>query len=159
MAEPINEGHPHGLNEREAEVYRLTVVARLTQREIGERLGIHQTAVSKILRDARAKVPPPDLGAIRREAAARHLDVMRKAYELIEMSGAPVTAGKDGDIVQDPETGAVVRDYSGRIAASKLLLEADRELRKLFGVDAATRQEITGGVKHEIVGVDPKDLI
>lgn len=156
---PINKDHPHGLTEREAEVYRLTVVNRLTQREIGERLGITQPAVSMILKAAREKIPPPDLNAIRQEAAERHLDVIRRAAELMEMEGAPVTAGKDGGVVRDPETDAVVRDYAGRVQAAKLLLEADRELRKLFGVDAATKQEITGGVRHELVGVDPSELI
>lgn len=162
---PINKDHPHGLTEREAEVYRLTVVNRLTQREIGERLGITQPAVSMILKAAREKIPPPDLNAIRQEAAERHLDVIRRAAELMEMEGAPVTAGKDGGVVYDPvRTDAdgkplVVRDYAGRVQAAKLLLEADRELRKLFGVDAATKQEITGGVRHELVGVDPNELI
>lgn len=156
---PINKDHPHGLTEREADVYRLTVVNRLTQTEIGKRLGITQPAVSVILKAARAKIPPPDLNAIRQEAAERHLDVIRRAAELMEMEGAPVTAGKDGGVVYDPESGVVVRDYAGRVQAAKLLLEADRELRKLFGVDAATRQEITGGVRHELVGVDPGELI
>lgn len=156
---PINKDHPHGLTEREADVYRLTVVNRLTQTEIGKRLGITQPAVSVILKAARAKIPPPDLNAIRQEAAERHLDVIRRAAELMEMEGAPVTAGKDGGVVYDPESGVVVRDYAGRVQAAKLLLEADRELRKLFGVDAATKQEITGGVRHELVGVDPGELI
>ena len=165
MADPQTLGRPNGLTEREAEVYRLHAVNRLTQREIGERLDLSQQRVSVLLAEARAKIPPPDLAGIRQEAAERHLDVIRRAAELMEMEGAPVTAGKDGGVVYDPvRTDAdgrplVVRDYSGRVQAAKLLLEADRELRKLFGVDAATKQEITGGVRHEVVGVDPSELI
>lgn len=157
--DPYNEGHPHGLSEREEEIYRLTVVNRLTQREIGERMGIAQPAVSLILKAARGKLPPPDLGKIRDEALALHMRTQRMALELAEMNGAPVTAGKDGDIVRDPENNAVVRDYAGRVAALKLALEADREIRKLMGADAATKTEVSGGVRHEVVGIDPKDLI
>ena len=156
-------GVPNGLSETEAEVYRLRVVARLTQREIAERVGLSQQRVSQML--AGVQFPKPDLNAIREESAELHRLVQKKAFELLEMEAAPLTAGKDGAIVYDPtRTDAngehpVVRDYSGRMQAAKLLLEADRELRKLFGVDAATKQEISGGVRHEVVGVDPSELI
>lgn len=150
-------GVPNGLSETEAEVYRLRVVARLTQREIAERVGLSQQRVSQML--AGVQFPKPDLNAIREESAELHRLVQKKAFELLEMEAAPLTAGKDGGVVYDPESGVVVRDYGGRVQAAKLLLEADRELRKLFGVDAATKQEITGGVRHEVVGVDPSELI
>lgn len=153
-----HEGAPQGLSEREAEVYRLTVVNRLTQREIAERIGVHQTTVGKILADARAKLPPVDLAAIRAEALALHEDVIRKAYALAELRGAPVTAGKDGDVVRDPEDNSVVRDYGGRMAALALALKADEQRRKLLGADAATKTEVTGSVRYEVVGVDTEDL-
>lgn len=154
----VNEGAPQGLSEREAEVYRLTVVNRLTQTEIAERLGISQQRVSQILSDARAKLPPPDLAVIRTEALALHEEVIRKALALAEMNGAPVTAGKDGDVVYDPNGGAVVRDYGGRINALRLALSADAERRKLMGLDAATKTEVSGSVKYVIEGADVKDL-
>ena len=153
-----HEGAPQGLSEREAEVYRLTVVNRLTQREIADRIGVHQTTVGKILADARAKLPPIDLAAIRQEALELHLDVIRRAYLLAEMNGAPVTAGKDGGIVFDPENDSIVRDYSGRMAALALALKADEQRRKLLGADAATKTEVTGSVRYEVVGVDTEDL-
>lgn len=146
-------GRPQ-LSEREAEVYRLAVVNRLTQTQIGERIGVSQERVSQILKDAREKLPPVDLEAIRRESLELHLDTLRAALELAEMDGAPVTSGKDGDIVRDPEDNTVVRDYSGRVAARKLALEADREIRKLLGLDAATKIEQSGSVRYEVAGVD-----
>lgn len=149
----VNDGAPQGLSEREAEIYRLTVINRLTQDQIAARIGISQQRVGQILADARAKLPPPDLNAIRNEALELHLDVIRRAYALVEMNGAPVTAGKDGAVVLDPETGTVVRDYSGVMAALSLALKADEQRRKLLGLDAAARQEITGSVRYEVVGL------
>jgi DNA-binding CsgD family transcriptional regulator len=152
------QGYAEGLTEREAEIYRLTVVNRLTQGAIGKQMGITQQAVSTHLAHARAKLPAPDLEAIRAEALALHEDVIRRSLELAELAGAPVTSGKDGDVVLDPEDGAVVRDYGGRINALRLALAADAERRKLMGVDAASKQEISGQIKYEIAGVDLDNL-
>lgn len=151
-------GVPEGLTEREAEIYRLTVVNQLTQSKIAERFGISQSAVSQILSNARAKLPPVDLDAIRRQSLELHLDTMRAALELAEMPGAPVTAGKDGDLVLDPATGAYVRDYSLRLAARETARKADAEIRKLYGLDAATKTEVSGSVRYEVAGVDISKL-
>lgn len=155
---PGNADMPQGLTEREAEIYELTVVNKLTQSAIAERLGISQPRVSQILSEARAKLPPVDLAAIRAEAVALYDRVQREALKLAEMEGAPVTSGKDGDIVRDPEGGAVVRDYGGRVKALQLALQAAEDRRKLLGADAATKQEVSSTVKYEIVGgagIDP----
>jgi hypothetical protein len=61
-------------------------------------------------------------------------------------------------VVYDPQSGAVVRDYGGRINALRLALAADAERRKLMGVDAASKQEISGQIKYEIAGVDLDNL-
>lgn len=145
---------PEGLSEREAEVYRLTVVNQLTQREIGERLGIAQQNVSIILRAAREKMPPVDLDAIRRQGLELHLATMRAALELADREGAPVTSGKDGSVVYDPETHEPVRDYSLRLAAYESARKADVEIRKLYGLDAPSKVEQSGSVRYEVAGVD-----
>jgi hypothetical protein len=74
------------------------------------------------------------------------------------LNGAPVTAGKDGTVVYDPEGGTVVRDYAARMNALNLAIKADAELRKLTGADAASKTEITGSVRYEVVGVSTEDL-
>jgi predicted DNA-binding protein (UPF0251 family) len=150
-------GVPQGLSEEQAEVYRLTVVNRLTQREIASRMDLSQQRVSQILADARAKLPPVDLEAIRRESLELHLKTQRFALELAEMRGAPVTAGKDGDIVRDDD-GSMVRDYSLRLAALEQARKADVEIRKLHGLDAAQKVDVTGAVRYEVAGVDISKL-
>lgn len=150
-------GSAQNLTEQEAEVYRLTVVSRLAQRVIGERLGISQQQVSEILSRARAKLPPVDLDAIRRESLELHWETQRIALELAGKEGAPVTSGKDGDIVYDTD-GTVVRDYGLRLAALETARKADVEIRKLHGLDAATKTEVSGSVRYEVAGVDVSKL-
>lgn len=152
-----NEDRPQ-LSEQEAEVYRLSVVNRLTQRQIAERLDCCQQNVSAILTRARAKLPPVDLDAIRREALELHQDTIRRALELVEREGAPVTAGKDGDLVIDPATGEYVRDYGLRLAALDAARKATVEIQKLLGLNAATKIEQSGSVRYEVAGVDVTKL-
>lgn len=148
---------PEGLTEREHEIYQLTVVNRLTQSAIAARMGISQERVSVILRDARAKLPPVDLDAIRQESLALHRRTQQLALELAEMIGAPVTSGKDGLIVRD-EDGSIVRDYSLRLAALETARKSDVEMRKLHGLDAASKTEISGSVNYTVAGVDVTKL-
>lgn len=147
---------PEGLTEREAEIYQLTVVNRLTQSRIAERMGISQQSVSVELANARAKLPAPDLQAIRQESLALHRRTQQLALELAEMPGAPVTSGKDGDIVYEIVDGqqVAVRDYSLRIQALETARKADVEMRKLHGVDAASKTEISGSVNYTVANID-----
>lgn len=151
-----NPGVPEGLTEREHEIYQLTVVNRLTQRQIGERMGISQQAVSVDLAQARAKLPPVDLDAVRQESMALHRRTQQLALELAEMPGAPVTAGKDGDIVYEIIDGkqVAVRDYSLRLAALETARKSDVEMRKLHGLDAASKTEVSGSVRYEVAGIN-----
>lgn len=142
--------------ERDDLVYRLRVVNRLSQREIAERVGISQQRVSQLLARMEANLPPVDVGAIRAESLRLLRHAQREALILAEMQGAPVTAGKDGMIIYDPTvtladgSHPVVREYSGRNAALKLAIEADKEIRKLTGADAASKVESTGTVRYEL---------
>lgn len=147
-----------GLEGRDGEVYHLYAVKRWTQYQIGKHLGISQQRVSAILAKCREQIEAPDLTAMRDKSIRLHEDVIRRAFEMAEMAGAPIAVGKDGNILRDPVDGAVVRDYALRNTALALALKAEAELRKLMGLDAATKVETTGSVKFEIVGVDPEAL-
>lgn len=150
--------------ERDELIYRLRVVNRLTQTEIAKRVGLSQQTVSEILARISANLPAPDIAAVRAESYAMLRHVQRGALELAEVQGAPVTAGKDGFVLYDPTvtledgTHPVVRDYSGRNVALRLAIEADKEIRKLMGADAATKVESTATVKYQLEGIDPEAL-
>ena len=146
------------LEGRHGRVYQLYAVQRWTQEAIAEELGISQQRVSQIVARVRELLPPVDLEEHRQHAIELHLDVIKRAYEMAGMKGAPVTAGKDGTVVYDPESGDVVRDYALRGTALNLVIKAEAELRKLLGLDAATKVETSGTVRYEMVGVDPADL-
>jgi hypothetical protein len=47
-----------------------------------------------------------------------------------------------------------VRDYSLRLAALEQARKADVEIRKLHGLDAAQKVDVTGAVRYEVAGVD-----
>jgi hypothetical protein len=130
---------------RRAEAYRLHCQG-WTQEKIAQHQGIDQTTVSTDLAKHRSTIPPEDLAKVRQDHI-RQLAMLRESmYELSQMDGAPVTSGKEGLVVYDPTTGAVVRDYSLRIAAVKetrFLIE--REAKQL-GVDASAKVELSGEV-------------
>jgi hypothetical protein len=149
-----NAERSQGNDERDARIYHLKTVQCWSELKIAMQEGISQQRVSQIVAEQRAAMPPVDLEAIREAALRLHEDVIARAYELAGMKGAPVFVGKDGDVAYDPEDGAVVRDFGTRMAALKLALHADGERRKLMGLDAATKTEVSGTVRYEIAGVD-----
>jgi hypothetical protein len=139
--------------ERNAAIYRLRVVNRLTFSEIGERYGISYQRAWQIVQDYAAALPPIDAEAMRRRSLELHEAAQRMAMELAEREGAPVYVGKDGALAYD-DAGQLVRDYSLRLSALETMRKADVEIRKLHGLDAATKQEISGSVRYEVAGVD-----
>lgn len=143
--------------ERNAAIYRLRVVNRLTFSEIGERYGISYQRAWQIVQDYAAALPPIDAEAMRRRSLELHEATQRMALALAESQGAPVFVGKDGSIAYD-EAGNVVRDYSLRLSALETARKADVEIRKLHGLDAATKSEVSGTVRYEVLGVSLDEL-
>ncbi len=145
------------LEGRNGEIWHHYAVKRWTQERIAEKYGISVQRVSQIIADERERLGPIDREEMIRKSAELYAANIAKLQELVELEGAPVTAGKDGDLVIDPVTGKHVRDYSARMAAIKLINDTDAQVRKLFGLDAATKVESTATVRHEIVGVNPEE--
>lgn len=145
------------LDGRNGEVWQHYAVKRWTQAAIAEKFEISPQRVSQIIARVREDMPPIDRAEMVRESMELYQANIRALRELAEMEGAPVTAGKDGDLVLDPTTGEHVRDYSLRTAALKQIADTDAQIRKLMGLDAAQKVESTATVRHEIVGVDPAE--
>lgn len=71
------------------------------------------------------------------------LDQLRQeTVKLIHHAGAPVTAGKDGMVVHDPDTGVVVRDYSLRLNAIREARALNDRLSKVLGLDSAVKVSV-----------------
>ena len=128
---------------RRAESYRL-YISGWTQTKIAARFEIDQSTTSEDLRIYRLSLPPADRDAIRKDHLAQLHAIRASMAELVAKEGAPVTAGKDGDIVRDPDTSQVVRDYSLRIAATDRLLKVLEREAKQLGLDEASKVEVSG---------------
>lgn len=128
------------------------------QHEIARRFGIAQGTVSTAINRYRATLPPLDLAKEREEAYEMLRNLQAGALEIFDLAAAPVVAGKDGDIVYDPETHEVVRDHAGRLAALLAGVRVNKEIRVLLGLDAATKVESDTTVRYVLEGVDTTDL-
>lgn len=144
--------------ERNAEIYRRWAVYHESMDKIAADYGISPQRVSEIVATMRKKSELTDKPAMLQRSLDLLADVNQRALEIADLIGGPVTAGKDGAIVIDPETGQVVRDYSARLAALKVAMEASEKIAKRLGLNAPDRQEVTASVRYEIAGVDPEDL-
>lgn len=116
------------------------------QGDIAARYGITQARVSQICAQVRASIEPQERAELLKSELDLLSDMRREVLTLLfDMGGAPVTAGKDGDIVRDPETGEVVRDHTGRLNAARVALSISERIAKAAGLDAAQKLEVNAG--------------
>lgn len=133
---------------RNGEWWRLHVEGR-TQDSIAKEYGVDPSTVSRALKQVRDSIPE----TVREDEITRSLEFLHQlqagAMEIYRLTPAPVTVGKDGDWLYDPEkTGPdgkplLVRDYSMRIRAGEYALKIQESARKLLGLDAAQRVDHT----------------
>lgn len=134
-----------GKTGRNGQWWRDYVIKGMTMEAIAERDGVDKATVSRAIKTVRDSIPEQERAEVRAELRDFYRELRMRALEIAELLPAPVTAGKDGDPVYDPETGQVVRDYSGRLTAYKTAAEmADRE-RKMMGADEAQRVQVETG--------------
>jgi hypothetical protein len=62
-----------------------------------------------------------------------------------------------GEVVE--HEGAPLVDDGPVIAAAMAILRIEESRRKLLGLDAETKVSVSGGVRYEIVGVSPDEII
>ena len=159
------------LDGRDGEVWRCFAVKGWNQARIAREFGISQQRVSQIVEEVRKTIRPLLAEEMTQQSMEFLRDVQSRAYEIAEMVGAPVAVGKDGSILYEPcdcdvyiEEGScshprkIVRDYSGRLNALRLAHDIDKSVRKLHGLDAPEKREMSGNVRYEIVGVEDSDL-
>jgi hypothetical protein len=136
------------LAERRAEEWDLYVQG-WTQPQIAQRYGLDQSTVSDDLRLYREAFPPET----REQRIAAHQAGLawatRRLRELAELPAPPVTAGKDGFVVRDPDTDAIVRDYGLQRQAALDLVRLQEREAKLLGLNAADKVEVSGSVTFE----------
>lgn len=162
VSEPDDQqGRPRrrALDGRNGEIWHRYAVRGQTQQRIADDLDISQARVSQILN---VIFEDPALQPDKKKMLAQSIELIQhvqdQAIEIMDLAGAPVFVGKDGEVAYDPDDGSVVRDYSGRIAAARLALEANNTISKRLGLDSAVKVEQSGGYRIEVAGLNPDDL-
>lgn len=129
-----------------------------TLRELADEYGMTHQGIGAIVRRVSLSMPERDRSELLGLSVEWLDDLREKVLALYLMDGAPVTSGKDGLVVHDPETGAVVRDYGLRRSSLELMLKLNQTYAKRLGLDAPAQSEVKASVQYEIVGVDPDAL-
>lgn len=141
--------------QRDAQAARLKAAGR-TYQQIADELGYSdrgnawrgvQRAIKAVLRE-----PAEELIAVE---AARLDDLYATALEILERDHVMVSHGK---VIYDERTGEPMLDDGPRLAALRELRAIRESFRKLHGLDAARKVDLSGGVRYELVGVDPDEL-
>lgn len=133
-------GETDRLAGRNGDIWRL-YCRGMTQEAIARKYEIKQATVSEIIKGVRDNLPRH----VREEAVQEvreHLRELRaEATRIADMEAPPVTVGQRGEILIDPVTKEVVRDYSGKLRAMETALRFAESERKLLGLDAAVKVE------------------
>lgn len=126
-----------------------------TYKEIAEALGYYDQggawrAVARVRSEVRQEAGA-ELIAVEKAELDR-LYVL--AMEIIERQHVAVSNGR---VVRDDD-GTPINDDGPRLAAIGAARQIRESYRKLTGLDQPAKQEISGGVKYEVVGISAEDL-
>jgi hypothetical protein len=133
-------------------------------REIGTRLGISKSQVHRAFHRALQRIVEPEVLAYRAEQLVR---IALEREEALDIMGARHIVVSNGHIVSeitgtdsegDPIYGEPLTDPGPTLAAIDRLIKLDDQEAKLLGLYADTKVNLTGGVRYEVVGIDPADL-
>jgi DNA transposition AAA+ family ATPase len=102
------------------------------------------------------------MAEIRKDAGERMIAVEREelerlyaeAMDILERDHIHVSNGR----VVYGDDGQPVLDDGPKLTAISTMRQIRESYRKLLGLDQPAKQEISGGVKYEILGVSPEDL-
>lgn len=142
--------------DRTREIMRMVAEGK-TRRTIAAHYGISTSAIQEIVTRERSKNPIDKADEIASQASMLD-ELIELASEVARLRGAPVTAGKDGDVVYDPATNEVVRDHGGRLQAMQTVKALQERKAKLLGLDSAVKAEVQASITYTIQGADPDNI-
>lgn len=137
-----------------AEVLRLRR-QRMTFEKIGQELGFSRQRAHQIYKEALAEIPVLEVNLYRAEQREILDDLVREARAVLERDHITVSNGKVITVDGEP-----LIDDGPKLAAIREIRALEESRRKLDGVDAPVKQELSGDVKvrYEVVGVNLEDL-
>lgn len=126
---------------RNGEIWRKHVRGR-TEEHLAAEYNLTQQRISQIIAEVRDSIPEQTRAQVVQAELDLLLRLRDEVLELWDAKAVPVTVGKDGDILRDPETQEVVRDHSGRLAGVKMALNISESLRRMVGADSASKVDL-----------------
>lgn len=140
--------------ERDAAAARLRSEGA-TYKQIAEQLGYCDKGEAwRAVQRALTMIVKEPAEKLRQVEAAKLDELYVEALEVLERDHVMVSHGR----IVVGEDGQPLLDDGPKLQAVAQLLKVRESYRRLFGLDAATKTEVTGGVRYELVGVDPEDL-
>lgn len=133
---------------REAE-WELYACRGWTMPQIARHYGLETSTISDDLRIYREALPPQTREQMIDRHHAKLAEINQRLDEIAALTPPPVTAGAQGQVVYDPETGEIVRDYSARVTALREQRTTLAQEAKLAGLNAADKVELSGAVTVE----------
>jgi hypothetical protein len=114
-----------------------------SQAKLAREFNRSQQAISQAIARHRATITDETRDEIIKREVALLTTIRDEVLELWRTTnGVPVTAGKDGKYVIDPDTHEVARDHTGRIAALRAADMYTDRLARIVGTYAATRIDL-----------------
>lgn len=127
----------------------------LTYQQIADAVGYnHKSDAWRAIQRCRNAVIREAGAELIASEAAQLDDLFVAAMEVLERDHVVVS---HGHIVKDDD-GQPILDDGPKLAALREMRQIRESYRRLFGVDQPAKVEHSGGVKYEIVGVNPEDV-
>jgi hypothetical protein len=127
-----------------------------SQEKIGQRYGISQQQVSRVIAEVRASIPAPVIADIMRDEADRvaalyemTMEIARAKHPVVSLQRAEVVTLLDGTPLEDA---------GPKLAAINTALRIHERIAKALGTDAATKVDTTAAVKFTYEGVDVSEV-
>ncbi|WP_372352639.1 hypothetical protein [Streptomyces sp. KL116D] len=130
----------------------------LTYAQIGEQLGMNKGDAYRAVQNAKADVARPAVTKLIAAESGQLDDLYVMALEIIERNHVTVSHGKVVTMADESGAEVPLLDDGPRLQAIQVALRVRESYRKLHGLDAEQKVNVSGAVRYEVVGVDPADL-
>jgi len=133
---------------------------RMTYRQIAAELGFNNPGDAwRAVQRAKADVARPAVTKLIQTESEELDDLYAMAMEIIDANHVTVSHGRVITML-DPETREErpLTDNGPKLQAIQTALRIRESYRRLHGLDAEQKVNVSGSVRYEVVGVDPADL-
>lgn len=128
---------------------------------LADKYGVTVQAISLALKDYREKHVPAQakedmramIDEIYRENIAALYAIAKAGAIPAYSNGRPIVTGTD-----DAGNDVYADDWSGAMKARDQIVKVTEAMRKMWGLDDATKIESSGEIRHTIVGIPIEDL-